>query len=1117
MVSQLLKEHTYGLFIFSNHSQEHWHFINVKYDAEKEKRRLFRRISISSQERLRTAAERIAMLDLQYMQPDISGLPPLKIQSQHDEAFDVEAVTKQFYKEYEAVFRILADDLRKQSGDKTWAHDYSLQFLNRCMFLYFIQRKGWLGNNYDFLASFWKSYQHSSQRQNSFVEDWIKVLFFEAFNDKFHGGHGYFPPEIAQALSLAPYLNGGLFTENKIDKEYKAAIADSLFGQIFKFLEGYNFTISEDSPLDKEVAVDPEMIGKVYETLVNVSEEVDKRGEAGIFYTPRTEIDLMCRLALVDYLANHAGEDKKDLLYQFVFALEPEEKEDADKVIDGAALWTILDKLLKNIAVLDKACGSGSFLVDMLNILDDLQERANCRLGIEEDSFNRKRRIIRQSLYGVDVMEWACHVAELRLWLALIIDAEIPQEELHARKEPFLPHFTFKIRCGDSLVQEFGGINLSYTRESRFMSLSGFTRRINEFKEEKLKFYSHAKGRQFFTVEALLNEEKRLFLEILNTRQQNIQKEIIALRRKIEGPVERRILLGGIVEEKPHQIELDSANAKEQIEDLNLENGQINKLKEYLNTAPQAPFVWDIAFVEIFEEGKKGFDIIVGNPPYVRQEAIAAPVVQGIQITGDKKEYKAKLAASVYRAFPNFFHYKPKDNSASHKLDAKSDLYIYFYFRGLSLLNDKGSFCFITSNSWLDVGYGADLQEFLLKHSHVKMILDNQLRRTFASADVNSIIVLLSAPDDSREWALDKTARFVMFKCPFEHILSPVIFEEIEDAKERKATKEYRVFPIQQGKLLEDGCEISDEAEKTAKVTGPLIKVARYIGNKWGGKYLRAPEIYWTILEKGKGKLVRLGNIAEVRRGFTTGANEFFYLDKEKISEWEIEEEFLKPVFISPRECSSVEIKPEELHNRAFVCHKEIDALNGTSALLYIKWGEKQQFDMRPSCRGRQRWYDFPERDWAKVLWPMIHNDRQSVFWNPQCIAVDHNLFEILRYDEDILWGSLAWTAQILFRELHGRANLGQGALKTEGIDIRTFYALCVKSQSTIMALKNARSKLSLRKIGSVQDESKSTERRSLDNIIFDIISLTQGERDAVYEAVINLVEARLKKAGSLS
>ena len=1118
VVNQLLREHPYGLFVFSNLSQDHWHFINVKYDAETEKRRLFRRISISPEERLRTASERLSLIDLESVQADLFGLSPLAIQQRHDEAFDVEAVTDQFFKEYKTIFGFLEENLIKQTKASEWAHDYSLQFLNRCMFLYFIQRKGWLGNDRDFLMSFWKSYQRSGQSKDTFVEDWLKVLFFEAFNNKFHGGHSYFPEEIKEALSLAPYLNGGLFTENKLDHEHRPAISDSCFDKIFRFLERYNFTISEDSPLDKEVAVDPEMIGKVYESLVNVSDDVDARGEAGIFFTPRTEIDLMCRLSLVDHLANHLGVESKELLYQLVFSLEPDEKPEADEAVAHADLWPDLNERLHDITVLDPACGSGSFLVGLLNILDDLQERANRQLGITEDSYARKKRIIGQSLYGVDVMEWACHVAELRLWLALIIDAEIPAAELHVRhnNEPLLPHFSFKIRCGDSLVQEVGGINLGHGRDSRLIPHHQFKQQIEQLKEEKLKFYNNDATGKLKSVEAIRNEEKRLFLEMLNGRHQTIQEEIKSRRRKLEGPQEHQIGLDGTFKQSPHQMDLNASKYRQEIESLTTELAQTEAARKALSSAKEVPFVWDIAFVEIFDGDKEGFDIVIGNPPYVRQEMIAAPVVHGVQVTKDKKEYKAKLALSVYRAFPHFFGYKAGSPTVAHKLDAKSDLYIYFYLHGLSLLNRNGSFCFITSNSWLDVGYGADLQEFLLKHSHVKLVLDNQVKRSFANADINSIIVLFSKPDDRMEWALEKTARFVMFRVPFEHILSPIIFDEIEEADERRATKEYRIFPITQSKLLEDGCELPDDEEAEGKTAGPLIKVTKYIGNKWGGKYLRAPDIYWTILEKGKGKLVRLGDIAKVRRGFTSGANDFFYLNEESIRDWEIEQEFLKPVIVSPRECSSVEVKPEELHYRAFVCHKDKNALKGTSALLYIKWGEKQEFDKRPSCRSRQRWYEFPERDWARVLWPMIHNDRQNVFWNSRNVAVDHNLFEILEYDDDILWGSLAWSTQILFRELHGRANLGQGALKTEGIDIRTFYVLSAKEQSIITALSEARSSLAVRKIGSIQEESQSRERRSLDNIIFDILGLTQGERDAVYEAVISLVESRLKKAGSV-
>jgi hypothetical protein len=355
------------------------------------------------------------------------------------------------------------------------------------------------------------------------LDNWLKVLFFEAFNNKFHGGHNYFPAKIKEALSLAPYLNGGLFTENQFDQEHKATVSDRRFEQILKFLERYNFTIAEDSPLDKEVAVDPEMIGKVYESLVNVSEEVDERGEAGIFYTPRTEIDLMCRLSLVDNLANHLGEERKELLYQLVFALEPDEKTDADKAIAAAGLWASLNERLHDITLLDPACGSGSFLVGMLNILDNLQERANRQLNVAEPPYERKKRIIGQSLYGVDVMEWACHVAELRLWLALIIDAEFTREELHVRREPLLPHFSFKIRCGDSLVQEVGGINLGHIAASQEIP-PPLKARITNLKNEKLKFYNNDKTCQFHSVDALKNEEKRLFSDILDARVHNIQR-----------------------------------------------------------------------------------------------------------------------------------------------------------------------------------------------------------------------------------------------------------------------------------------------------------------------------------------------------------------------------------------------------------------------------------------------------------------------------------------------------------------------------------------------------------------------------------------------------------------
>ena len=622
------------------------------------------------------------------------------------------------------------DDLTNQTEDRRWAHDYALQFLNRCMFLYFIQRKGWLDEDTEFLQSFWKSYQAANEPVDSFAHRWLNVLFFEAFNNKFHGGHRHFPDTIREALALAPYLNGGLFTKNPLDGEHDFQISDQRFKGIFEFLENYNFTIAEDSPLDQEVAVDPEMIGKVYESLVNVSDEADERGDAGIFYTPRTEIDLMCRLALVDNLTNHLGEEHKNLLYEVLFAFDPDDKAEADRKLAEVQLWEPLNTSLKGLAVVDPACGSGSFFVGMLHILDDLRDRVNQGLGREESSFERKKSIIGQNLYGVDVMEWACHVAELRLWLALVIDAEFSREELHARHEPLLPHFSFNIRCGDSLVQEIGGMNLSTLRDAFIGMPRALKSRITRLKNANLQFFNNDPDCPYRSGKELEQEELQLFRALIDTRTTDINKQIDNLQQRIDGPRERQIRLDGTIEESTNrQLDLEAIEWRKQIETLTENLDRLKEARSALRSARDVPFVWDIAFVEIFMGEKEGFDIVIGNPPYVRRKHISDPKIPRERRTDiNKKAYRAKLARSVYQAFPHFFGYKREkditpDNpspAVSHKLDANNDLYIYFYFHGLSLLNPKGAFCFITSNSWLDVNYGKDLQEFTLKHCRIK-------------------------------------------------------------------------------------------------------------------------------------------------------------------------------------------------------------------------------------------------------------------------------------------------------------------------------------------------------------------------------------------------------------
>ncbi|MBU1023763.1 Eco57I restriction-modification methylase domain-containing protein, partial [bacterium] len=724
------------------------------------------------------------------------------------QTFDVEKVTEKFYDEYIDIFERIQNSLKKQSRDEKWAHDYSLQFLNRLMFCYFVQKKNWLNNDQKFLSAFWNIYEESKHEKDTFFKQWLNILFFEAFNDKFRPIYKYFPEEISKALQMAPYLNGGLFEENKLDRLNLFEIADDLIEKAIRFLDRYNFTVSENTPLDREVAVDAEMLGKVYETLVNLSETDDERSSSGIFYTPRTEIDLMCRLSLVDYLTNNLGEKYKTLLYEIVFAFSPDDKKTADKNANKHNLWNQLDTLLKEITILDPACGSGSFLIGMLQVLDDLVMRKNNVLGIEETAYERRKRIIERSLYGVDVKKWAVEVAELRLWLQLVIETELKPAE--RKLKPLLPNLSFKVRCGDSLVQEIGGINFGHLKSS-FDIPKPLQDQLNTLKGEKRKFFQDIRNCTYKKIEDLERAEYLLFRDILKSRMDALANKIKEEKRLASAETQK-LFEKDVPDKTSKQVDYESRAEiyREEHEKVKI---ALDALKEDKNVT----FIWNVAFVEIFEGDKKGFDIVIGNPPYVRQERIADPRHDPAKVTVETKRlYKDKLINSVYLLYPKFFG----NNLAKPavKIEARSDLCIYFYFHGLNLLNPNGSFCFITTNSWLDVGYGKNLQEFLLKHSHVKLIIDNQVKRSFVSADVNTIIALLAPPAKKHTVQNFPIARFVMFKMPFDQIMSPVIFEEIESATERKSTPEYKVSPMAQDILLDQGMSVPDDDSPKKKV-----------------------------------------------------------------------------------------------------------------------------------------------------------------------------------------------------------------------------------------------------------------------------------------------------------
>jgi hypothetical protein len=593
--------------------------------------------------------------------------------------------------------------------------------------------------------------------------------------------------------------------------------------------------------------------------------------------------------------------------------------------------------------------------------------------------------------------------------------------------------------------------------------------------------------------------------------------------------------MDGSVEKRPQQLDLKATEWQAQIEAHRARITRFDDAIAALKTTKDVPFVWDIAFVEVFEGERGGFDIVFGNPPYVGRDNIAAPEVCGARATDDKREYKAKLAHSVYQAWPSFFRYDHANPKRLRKLDAQSDLYIYFYFHGLSLLNPMGSFCFVTSNSWLDVGYGKDLQEFLLKYSHVKLVLDNQVKRTFASADVNTVIVLLAAPSSEGLTGLERVARFAMFKVPFEHIISPAVFDEVEAATTRTTTQEYRVNPVQQSVLLEDGMESPDREEEERKPTGPLIKVARYVGGKWGGEYLRAPDIYFSVLSKGGSALGRLSAYLDGERYLNTGgADGFFIISDAKESrrgtfhvvngdfEGDIESIFLRPLV---KDATKADRRPEI--RRADAHCLVVDDRPTPALRRYIKWGEAQGFHQRSVTKSQHPWYR-PTRQMlsaAPILVPRSFNDSFAIFYNPKkYLSLRYYRLHPKKTREEEMVGFLNSTLVALWVEVLGNKSLGQGALDFFMADFLAMDVPIVLNSDiakAFQALKN-------RPIGSVFEESglpdalpaksmphPKPDRAELDGLVFDALRLSQGERSAVYEALVDLVRARLEKARS--
>lgn len=510
------------------------------------------------------------------------------------------------------------------------------------------------------------------------------------------------------------------------------------------------------------------------------------------------------------------------------------------------------------------------------------------------------------------------------------------------------------------------------------------------------------------------------------------------------------------------------------------------------------------------------FDCVVGNPPYTRQEEMP-------EIALDIKEYKKGLIDKAL---------KDIKGKKIAEIPKRAGIHAYFFVHGTKFLQNRGHFGFIVSNSWLDVDYGKGLQEFFLKNYKIVAIIESKVERWFEQADVNTCIVILERCNNKKERD-ENLVRFVYLFKPLSYFIPPAQemwqeqierLEEIDKLiktimahSEFYQNEELRISPKSQAELWDEGFD---------KESG------KYVGAKWG-KYLRAPEIFFKILERGKERLVPLKEIAEVRFGIKTGANEFFYLTEGEIKRRKIEKEFWMhkdergnwiPNYVikSPKECKSIVVKPENLKYRVLMIHKDKKDLKGTKVLKYIREGERKGYHLRPTCASRQRWYDLGERPPAPINVNYLINDVARAFIGSFWASDD---FQEIHTTEDIapfLNSTLFW----LIENLSGRTSFGGGLLKVQTYEFERL--LVCKDAEFIQKLSEQFRSLCKREVESIFSELGANypsevsldkvkpDRRELDKIVMgEILGLTDEEQLEVYRAVIDLVKSRIERAKS--
>lgn len=615
-------------------------------------------------------------------------------------AFSLDAVSDRFFDDYKEVYEdiveyvtgkryvkvankweekvihapneILMSEFSWYEDPEKTVRDYVKRLMSRIVFLQFIQKKGWLGvpvekewgeGDKEFLQHLYEKYDN----KDNFI-DGILELLFDDINHKRENDMANF---ILGRDIKVPYLNGGLFERDSVD-ERTFRLPRVLMDKMMNFFSSYNFTIDENDPDDAEIGVDPEMLGRIFENLL------EDNKDKGAFYTPKEIVQYMCQESLIAYLQKGKSDAEAEAIRTFVTSY------DASALSES--LKQDIDTKLKIVKICDPAIGSGAFPMGLL------KELFACRSAIEglseDNAAEIKKHIIQNNIYGVDIEKGAVEIARLRFWLAIVVDEKTP----HA-----LPNMDFKIMQGNSLVPTFGG---------KYVNLNDKKRHINYQCISQNKALLHKLQTEFYGSEAnhkaeLLIRIKYLILEIVKLQmdyEHRLEIQNAAQTIDLFNPVvkERRI-----DEEKAQVINM-CAEIQRQLNDSNIPASE--------RASIALPFFdWKILFSEVFSSGtaEDGFDIVIGNPPYIDSETMTLVMPQ-----------MRELYSTLY------------DTAKGNW-----DMFVIFVELGMRLASTSGVFSFIIPNKIIAAKYADKIRERLSQNTMIE-IRDYSRVKVFAEAAV---------------------------------------------------------------------------------------------------------------------------------------------------------------------------------------------------------------------------------------------------------------------------------------------------------------------------------------------------------------------------------------------